>query len=245
MNTSSKSRVVIVTGASRGIGRAVAEKLGSEGSFVIVNYAGNEAKAREVVEAIQSSGGDALAVQGDMSSPDAVSALFDAAEKHFGPVNVVVSAAAISIFKPHVDLTEAEYLKITSLNIHGVFHVLQQAAKRVTDGGRIVQFSSGATKMPLPGAGLYSATKAAAEQLALALAKELGHRQITVNLVSPGVTRTDGLIMPEEAIQHLIQQTPLGRLGQPADIADVVAFLCSDAARWVNGQNIQVNGGIL
>jgi 3-oxoacyl-[acyl-carrier protein] reductase len=124
-------------------------------------------------------------------------------------------------------------------------YMLQAAAHRVKDGGRIVQFSTGGTKMPIPAGGIYAASKAAGEQFAFALAKEVGYRQVTVNLVSPGVTDTDGLIMPKEAINQLIGQTPLGRLGQPEDVADVVAFLVSDDSHWMTGQNLQVNGGIL
>jgi 3-oxoacyl-[acyl-carrier protein] reductase len=239
------NKVAIVTGASRGIGRAIAERLGREGASVVVNYAGNAEKAREVVATIEASGARAIAVQGDMGKADDIRALFEAAAQSFGAPDIVVSCAAVSLFKPHVAVTDEEFDRVLNLNVRGVFHVLKEAAVRVRDGGRIIQFSTGATKMPLPGAGLYAASKAAGEQFALALAKELGSRQITVNLVSPGVTRTDGLIMPEDDLQHLIHQTPLGRLGQPQDIADVVAFLASDDARWVNGQNLQINGGIL
>ncbi len=239
------NKIAIVTGASRGIGRAIAERLGSEGASVMVNYAGNADKAAEVVKQIADAGGVAVAVQGDMSKVEDIIRLFDATEKAFGRPHIVVSAAATSIFKPHTELTTEDYERIFSLNTFGVMHVLQQAAKRVSEGGRIIQFSTGGTKMPLPGAGLYAASKAAGEQFALCLSRELGSRGITVNLMSPGVTRTDGLIMPEEAIQHLIRQTPLGRLGEPADIADAVVFLASEEGRWINGQNIQVNGGIL
>jgi len=238
------NKSAIVTGASRGIGRAIATRLGRDGASVVVNYAGNADKAAEVVAEIADAGGNALAVQADMSKTDEIIRLFDTAEEAFGRPHLVVSAAAISLFKLHADLTTEDYERVFSLNTLGVMHVLQQAAKRVVDGGRIIQFSTGATKMQLPGAGLYAASKAAGEQLALCLSKELGHRGITVNLVSPGVTRTDGLIMPEAAIQQLIAQTPLGRLGEPADIADAVLFLASEEGRWINGQNIQVNGGI-
>lgn len=238
------NKTAIVTGASRGIGRAIAIQLGQEGASVVVNYAGNAAKAAEVVKEIAEAGGLAMAVQGDMSKLDDIIRLFDATEEAFGRPHVVVSAAATSIFKMHVDLTTEDYERLFTLNTLGVMHVLQQAAKRVADGGRIIQFSTGATKMAMPGAGLYAASKAAGEQFALCLSKELGSRGITVNLVSPGVTRTDGLIMPEQAIQQLISQTPLGRLGEPADIADAVLFLASEEGRWINGQNLQVNGGI-
>lgn len=238
------NQTAIVTGASRGIGRAIATRLGRDGASVVVNYAGNSDKAAEVVKEIADAGGNALAVQADMSKADEIVRLFDTAEEAFGRPHIVVSAAAISLFKLHADLTTEDYERVFSLNTLGVMHVLQQSAKRVVDGGRIIQFSTGATKMQMPGAGLYAASKAAGEQFALCLSKELGSRGITVNLVSPGVTRTDGLIMPEQAIQQLIAQTPLGRLGEPTDIADAVLFLASEEGRWINGQNIQVNGGI-
>lgn len=238
------NKIAIVTGASRGIGRAIARHLGSEGASVVVNYAGNAGKAAEVVKEIVDAGGLAVAVQGDMSKVDDIIRLFETAEQEFGRPHIVISAAAASIFKLHTDLTTEDYDRLFSLNTLGVMHVLQQAAKRVADGGRIIQFSTGATKMAMAGAGLYAASKAAGEQFALCLSKELGSRGITVNLISPGVTKTDGLIMPEQAIQQLISQTPLGRLGEPTDIADAVLFLASEEGRWINGQNIQVNGGI-
>jgi 3-oxoacyl-[acyl-carrier protein] reductase len=233
-----KGKTSIITGASRGIGRAIAERFGREGANVVVNYAGNQKAADEVVHAIESSGAEAISIQGDMSKLADVQRLFDQAETRFGAPNIVVSAAAISVFKPHVDLTDDDFDKLFNLNTRGVFYVLREAARRVQDGGRIIQFSTGGTKMPMAGGGLYAATKAAGEQFALALA-------INVNLISPGVTATDGLIMPQEAINALIGQTPLGRLGQPEDIADAVLFLASDDSRWVTGQNLQVNGGIL
>ncbi|MBC7924565.1 MAG: SDR family oxidoreductase [Bryobacteraceae bacterium] len=240
-----EGKTALVTGASRGIGRAVAEKLGRNGANVVVNYAGNRDKAEEVVRAIQAAGPQAISVQADMSKPDEIRGLFGAAIQKFGAIDIVVSVAATSFFKPIVDVSSDEFDSIFALNVKGVFHVLQEAARTVTNNGRIVQFSTGGTKMPVVGGGVYAATKAAGEQLALALAKELGPKGITVNLISPGVTDTDGLIMPKEAIDSLVAQTPLGRLGQPADVADVVAFLVSDEARWISGQNIQANGGIL
>jgi 3-oxoacyl-[acyl-carrier protein] reductase len=240
-----ENKTAIVTGASRGIGRAIAERLGSYGASVVVNYAANADKAADVVRVIAEAGGTAVAVQGDMSKLEDIVSLFDATEKAFGRPHIVVSAAAISVFKSHLEITTEDYERVFSVNVRGVMHVLQQAAKRIMDGGRIIQFSTGGTKMPLAGAGLYAASKAAGEQFALCLSRELGHRGITVNLVSPGVTRTDGLILSEAAIQHLLSQTPLGRLGEPADIAAAVAFLASEDGRWINGQNIQVNGGIL
>jgi 3-oxoacyl-[acyl-carrier protein] reductase len=238
-------KVAIVTASSRGIGRAIAFRLGRDGAAVAVNYVASPEKAEAVVQEIIANGGRAIAIQGNVATKADVTRLFDETEKQLGAIDIVVNVAGVSVFKPHVDLTDDDFDKIFSVNARGAMYMLQAAANRVKDGGRIVQFSTGGTKMPLPGAGLYAASKAAGEQFALALAKEIGHRQVTVNLVSPGVTDTDGLILAQEAIDHLIGQTPLGRLGQPADIADVVAFLVSDDAHWMTGQNLQVNGGIL
>jgi 3-oxoacyl-[acyl-carrier protein] reductase len=232
-------KVAIVTASSRGIGRSIALRLGRDGAAVAVNYVASPEKAEAVVQEIISNGGKAIATKAD------VTRLFDETEKQLGAIDIVVNVAGLSVFKPHVDLTDEDFDKIFSVNTRGAMYMLQAAATRVKDGGRIVQFSTGGTKMPLPGAGLYAASKAAGEQFALALAKEIGHRQVTVNLVSPGVTDTDGLILAQAAIDHLIGQTPLGRLGQPQDIADVVAFLVGDDAHWMTGQNLQINGGIL
>lgn len=239
------NKVAIVTAASRGIGRAVAERLARDGAAVVVNYASNKAKADEVVAAIEAQGRPSFAVQGSVAEKADVTRLFDAAIERFGKVDIVVNVAGASVFKSTVELTDADFEGVFSVNARGAMYMLSEAARRVQDGGRIVQFSTGGTAMAVPAGGLYAASKAAGEHLAFALAKELGSRGVTVNVVSPGVTDTDGLIMPKEAVSQLVAQTPLGRLGQPVDIADVVAFLVSDDARWMTGQNLRPTGGIL
>jgi 3-oxoacyl-[acyl-carrier protein] reductase len=238
-------KVAIVTASSRGIGRSIALRLVRDGAAVAVNYVASPEKAEAIVQEIITNGGRAIAIQGSVANQADVTRLFDETEQKLGSIDIVVNVAGVSVFKPHADLTDEDFDKVFSVNTRGAMYMLQAAANRVKDGGRIVQFSTGGTKMPLAGSGIYAASKAAGEQFAFSLAKEIGHRQVTVNLVSPGVTDTDGLIMPQDAIDHLIQQTPLGRLGQPGDIADVVAFLVSDDAHWMTGQNLQVNGGIL
>ena len=243
--TGLNGKVAIVTAASRGIGRAIAKRLGKEGAKVTVNYVSSADKAEAVVKEIAGQGGTAIAVRGSVANKADVVRLFDETERELGAIDIVINVAGASVFKPHVELTDEDFEKVFAVNARGAMYVLQEAAKRVKDGGRIVQFSTGGTMMPVPTGGIYAASKAAGERLAFGLAKEIGHRQVTVNAISPGVTDTDGLIMPEEAVEQLIQQTPLGRLGQPEDIANVVAFLVSDDAHWVTGQNIQVNGGIL
>ena len=238
-------KVAIVTASSSGIGRAVAKRLSQDGAAVVVNYVSSPDKAEAVVQEIVSNGGRAIAIQGSVANKADVLRLFEETEQKFGAINIVVNVAGASLFKPHSELTEEDFDKVFSVNAKGAMYVLQAAANRVKDGGRIVQFSTGGTMMSIPAGGIYAASKAAGERFAFALSKEIGHRQVTVNVVSPGVTNTDGLIMPQEAIDQLIQQTPLGRLGEPDDVANVVAFLVSDDAHWVTGQNIQANGGIL
>ncbi|NEQ46659.1 MAG: SDR family oxidoreductase [Leptolyngbya sp. SIOISBB] len=238
-------KVAVVTASSRGIGRAVAKRLSREGAAVVVNYVSSPEKAEAVVQEITAAGGQAIVAQGSVANQRDVRHLFETAEQQLGAIDIVVNVAGASVFKPHTELTDEDFDKVFSVNARGAMYILQEAAKRIKDGGRIVQFSTGGTMMPISAGGIYAASKAAGERFAFALAKEIGHRQVTVNVVSPGVTNTDGLIMPQEAVDQLIQQTPLGRLGQPDDVANVVAFLVSDDAHWLTGQNIQANGGIL
>jgi 3-oxoacyl-[acyl-carrier protein] reductase len=238
-------KVAIVTASSRGIGRSIALRLGRDGAAVAVNYVASPEKAEAVVKEIIASGGRAIAIQGSVANRPDVARLFDETEKQLGSIDIVVNVAGAAVYKPHTELTDEDFEKVFSVNARGSMYMLQAAANRIKDGGRIVQFSTGATSMPIPTGGLYAASKAAGERFAFALAKEIGHRQVTVNVISPGVTDTDGLILPQPAIDHLISQTPLGRLGKPQDIADVVAFLVGDDAHWMTGQNLQVNGGIL
>jgi 3-oxoacyl-[acyl-carrier protein] reductase len=238
-------KVAIITGASRGIGKAIAELLGRAKAAVVVNYARQADKAEEVVKTINQEGGSAIAVQGDMSKVSDIESLFATAKKHFGQIDIVVNNAGQGLFKPHTEITEAEFDALFNLNTKGAFFVLQQAAKHINDSGRIVNIITSGTKSPMPAGGLYVGSKGASELFAVSLSKELGARNITVNNVSPGVTETDGLVLPTPALEMLKQQTPLGRLGEPNDVAKVVAFLVSQQGSWVNSQTIQANGGIL
>ena len=236
-------KVALVTGASRGIGRATALRLGRAGACVVVNYATNADKAREVVATIEDGGGKAVAVQADISQRTDVIRLFEQAQEAFGGLDIVVNNAGAYLAKPLTDVTETEFDQIFALDARGTFFALQEAARRVRTGGRIINISSSQTVTANPNQSVYAASKAAVEQFGLALAKELGSRQITVNNVLAGITETDGLAIPEPDKQYLVQSTPLGRLGQPDDIAEVVGFLASPAGRWINAQNIRVNGG--
>ena len=237
-------KVAIITGASRGIGRAIAEKLGQAQARVVVNYANQAAKAEEVVETIEQTSGSAVSIQGDMSQVAEIETLFNTTIEQFGQVDIVVNNAGQGLFKPHLEITEAEFDSILNLNTKGAFFVMQQAAKHINDGGRIVNIITSGTQKPMPAGGLYVGSKAASELFAISLSKELGDRDITVNNVSPGVVTTDGLQLPPPALEELKQHTPLGRLGKPNDIANVVAFLVSEQGGWVNSQTIQANGGI-
>ena len=184
-------KVALITGASRGIGRAIAVRLGQDGAAVVVNYSGNHEAARETVAAVEAASGRAVAVQGDVGKLGDIQRLFDAAFEHFGKLDILVNNAGIMFNKPVADVTEEEYDRIFAVNVKGTFFSCQQAAKRMADGGRIINFSSSTTAMMLPTYGTYVATKGAVEQLSHILAKELGSRGITVNVVSPGATDTE------------------------------------------------------
>ena len=248
-----QGKVAIVTGSSRGIGRAIAERLGRDGASVVVTYAGNRDKAEAVVQAIESTGSNtgasllpkAIAIQVDVRKLEDVRALFEKATEQFGKVDILVNnAAGKNIFKSTAEMTEDEYNSMFDIT-RGVYFTLQQAAHHLADGGRIVSISTSGTAMAIPAGGAYSGCKAAIEHFSAALAKELGARGITVNTVSPGVTETDGLVLEPEQVNQMIAQTPLGRLGQPTDVADAVALLVSDDAHWITGQSIRANGGIV
>ncbi|MFI0937749.1 SDR family oxidoreductase [Streptomyces sp. NPDC021020] len=240
-----EERVAIVTGGSRGIGRAVAGRLARDGLRVVVGARG-AADAEKAAAQIAESGGQALAVPADVTEPGAAARLFDAAEAAYGRVDVWVNNAAPATAGPLAHTTDEDFARYFTAAAYGTFTALREAARRIRDGGRIVLVSSALTVAPLPGTALLAAAKAAGDQLARTLAWELGPRAVTVNSVLPGLTRTDVLAtVPPPVVEDALRRTPLGRLGEPDDIADAVGFLVSDAGRWVTAQTLHTAGGMI
>ncbi len=245
--TNTSSKVAIVTGASGGIGAAVAERLAKDGFTVVVNYAGNAASAEALVARVEAAGGRAVTAQADIANVEAVRRMFDSTETAFGGVDVLINNAGIMSLANIADSDDALFERQIAVNLKGTFNTLREAARRLRDGGRIVNFSSSVVGLLQPGYGVYAATKAAVEAMTSILAKELRGRNITVNAIAPGPTATklflDG--KPPEVIERLAKLAPLERLGQPRDIADAVAFLVGPDGAWINGQTLRANGGVI
>lgn len=238
-------RVAVVTGSSRGIGAATARRLARDGYAVAVNYLTNRDLAGAVVREIEAAGGRAIVRQGDVADPAAVRALFDATEQAFGGIDVVVNNAGIMNVGPFAQMEDAAFDRMIATNVKGSFNVLREAARRTRNGGRIISLSSTIILQRPPGGGAYAATKAVQEIFSSALSKELAGKNISVNAVSPGAVDTQLLRQHgEEALRGIPEQTPLRRLGQPEDIANVIASLCAQDGAWINGQNVFANGGI-
>ncbi len=242
--TINSERVAIVTGGSGGIGRASASRLAADGIAVVVHYNENKDRADEIVESITKAGGRALAVGGDISDEEAATALFDAAEREFGAVDVLVHTAGIMPLSPISRLDLEVFDRVQRINVRGTFIVDKLAAQRLRAGGAIINFSTSITRLQAPTYGAYAASKGAVEAMTLILARELRGRDITVNTVAPGPTATPLFLEGKspELIEQIAGNNPFGRLGDPEDIAEAVAFLAGPA-RWVNGQTIFVNGG--
>ena len=237
-----QNKIALVTGGSRGIGRAISLRLAREGATVIVNYNSNRAAAEEVVAAIVAGGGQATAMRADVSDLAAVATMFESIEA----LDILVNNAGVASFKPLGEVEPAEFDALFATNVRGLFFVTQGAAGRLRDNGRIVNISSGITKVNAGGGSAYSGSKAAVEAFTRCWAAELAGRGITVNTVSPGMVETDMLmaVMPEERRAAAAASTLLGRLGQPEDLADAIAALCGPDGRWITAQNILVNGGM-
>jgi 3-oxoacyl-[acyl-carrier protein] reductase len=245
--TTAANKIAIVTGASRGIGAAVAERLARDGFTVVVNYSGNQAAADTLVRKIEAAGGHALSVKADVADPAAVAHMFETAETAFGGVDVLVNNAGIMQLAKFADTDDALFDSHIAVNLKGTFNTLREAARRLRDGGRIINFSSSVIRLRLETYGVYIATKAAIEGMTPVLAKELRGRRITVNAIAPGPVGTELFLhgKSQELIDHMAKMNPLERLGTPEDIAAAVAFLAGPDGAWINGQVVRANGGLI
>lgn len=239
-------KVALVTGSSKGIGAEIAKKLAGSGAKIIINYSGSKQDADEVVQYITSKGGEAISVQADVGKTADVKSLFAQAKEAFGKIDILVNNAGIMITKPLAQTTDEDFERQFNVNVKGVFNTMREASEHLEDNGRIINMSSTVTKLMLPMYSTYCATKAGVEQMTRIFAKEIGSRGITVNSVAPGPTNTELFVKgkPQQVIDKLASMNPFGRLGEPRDTAEVVAFLASDESAWINAQNIAVNGGM-
>lgn len=239
-------KVAIVTGASRGIGAAIAQRLARDGFAVVVNYAASATEAGKLVGLIEAAGGKAVAIKANVASAAEVRQLFEETERQLGKVDVLVNNAGIMTVQPIGQTTDELFERMFEINVRGTFNTLREAATRLNDGGRVINFSTTALTMNLPGYATYNATKAAVESYTRVFAKELRGRNITVNAVAPGPVATELFLdgKTPEQIQHFANLPPLQRLGEPDDIAAVVSLLAGPDAGWVNGQVLRANGGV-
>ncbi len=246
MNQNTQHKVAIVTGASRGIGAEIARRLAADGFATVVNYSNSASEAQALVAQIIADGGQALAVRADVASADDVRNLFDTTEQQLGKVDVLVNNAGIMKTMPIVDTSDELFEQTFAINTRGTFNTLREAGKRLNNGGRIINFSSSALALNIPGYAIYNATKAAVESFTHVFAKELRGRDITVNAVAPGPVATELFLngKTEEQIQNFANMPPLQRLGQPEDIAQIVSFLAGPESGWINGQILRANGGL-
>ena len=245
--TNESNRVSIVTGASRGIGAAVAERLAADGFTVVINYSGDTKSAEALAGKIEAKGGRALTAKADVSDAAAVRGMFDAAEAAFGGVDVLVNNAGIMKLARISDSDDALFDQQIAINLKGSFNAMREAAKRLRDGGRIVNFSTSVVGIKLETYGVYAATKAAIETMTAILSKEMRGRNITVNAVAPGPVGTELFLngKSQELIDHMAKMNPLQRLGTPQDIAATVSLLCGPDGGWINGQVLRANGGMV
>jgi 3-oxoacyl-[acyl-carrier protein] reductase len=250
MSTNGKKlagKVAVVTGASKGIGAAIAKQLGADGASVVVNYASSKSGADKVVGEITAQGGKAIAVQGDMAKKSDIERLFAETKKAYGDLDVLVNNAGVYDFKPLGEITEEHFHKQFNVNVLGLILATQEAAKHFNSSGSVINISSVAATSPAPGGSVYSATKAAVDAVTKSLAKELGPKKIRVNSLNPGMIETEGLhaagIKGSDFEKQIAAQTPLGRIGQPQDVATVASFLASADSGWITGETFLVAGG--
>jgi 3-oxoacyl-[acyl-carrier protein] reductase len=241
-------KVAVVTGASKGIGASIALHLAAEGATVVVDYASSKEGAERIVKEIVKKGGQAMALKADLANPKEIHNLFAETKKVYGNLDILINNAGIYEFSPLESITPEHFHKMFNLNVLGVILASQEAAKHMESGGSIVNISSIASITPFPNASVYGATKAAVDAITKSLSKELGQHKIRVNAVNPGMIETEGTvssgITESEMRKQVESQTPLGRIGQPEDIAPAVVFLCSDDASWITGETLFITGGL-
>jgi 3-oxoacyl-[acyl-carrier protein] reductase len=240
-------KVAIVTGSSRGIGRAIAEQLAELGADVVINYASSPDKAEQVADIARQKGVRAITVQADLARKDDVERLFSQTMSELGKVDILINNAGIMKTTPLADVTEEEFDQQFAINVKGTFFACQQALKHMEDQGRIVNFSTSVTGQMFPGYSVYAGTKGAVEQITRQLAKEFGSRQITINAVAPGPVNTElfSAGKTEQQLEGMRKMNAFGRLGEPEDIANVISFLVSAESQWVTGQTLRANGGFI
>ena len=243
----SQMKSAIITGSSKGIGAAVAQRLAADGLAVVINYSSSADAADALVSEIQAAGGTALAIKADVSDPAAVAALFDQTERAFGGVDVLVNNAGIMKLAPVAETSDELFDQTVAINLKGAFNSMREAAKRLRERGRIVSFSSSVVGLYQPTYAAYAATKAGIEAMSHVLSKELGKKKITVNVIAPGPVATDLFLKnkTDNDIKPIVGRTPLARLGEPEDIARIVSFLVGPDGGWINGQVLRANGGII
>lgn len=247
MTKSLSGKVAIVTGASRGIGREIAERLAENGAKVVVNYASSPAKAEEVVSAIEQSGGEARAIQADIRQVAAIERLFGETIEAYGGIDILVNNAGIMTTKPVAAMTEEDFDQQFAINVKGTYFAIQQAFHHMNSGGRIINFSTSVVGQMFPAYSVYAGTKGAVEQFTRQLAKEFGPKGITINAVAPGPINTELFTVgkSEEQIAGIANMNAFGRLGEPDDVAGAVLFLAGEESKWITGQTIRVNGGFV
>ncbi|MCZ1267841.1 MULTISPECIES: SDR family oxidoreductase [Paenibacillus] len=240
-------KVAIVTGSSRGIGRAIAEQLAELGADVVINYASSPDKAEQVADIARQKGVRAITVQADLARKEDVERLFSETISQLGKVDILINNAGIMKTTPLADVTEEEFDQQFAINVKGTFFACQQALKHMEEQGRIVNFSTSVTGQMFPGYSVYAGTKGAVEQITRQLAKEFGSRQITINAVAPGPVNTElfSVGKTEQQLEGLRKMNAFGRLGEPEDIANVISFLVSEESQWVTGQTLRANGGFI
>jgi len=243
-----KGKVAIVTGASKGIGAAIAKSLAAEGASVVINYASSKTGADAVVAEIAAAGGKAVAVRGDVSKAADAQAIVDAAVKQFGKLDILVNNSGVYEFAPLEDITEEHYHKQFNVNVLGLLLTTQAAAKHLGEGSSVINIGSLVTRIVPPGSSVYTATKGAVDAITGVLSRELGARKIRVNALNPGMVETEGThtagFIGSDFETHAVSQTPLGRIGQPNDIASIAVFLASDDSRWLTGEHLFAGGGL-